>query len=109
MQGVAWMAQVNAQDNAHSLPTLDRSIVDSRASHHKTSHQGSFITYYSNSITVTLAKNSIVNAAGKGEVVMLLPSGDITLKDVLHNPSFGFSSLLAVRLIHQSGCHIVSN
>ncbi|KAF8541303.1 hypothetical protein BDD12DRAFT_519421 [Trichophaea hybrida] len=38
-----------------------------------------------------------------------LPSGDITLKDVLHIPSLGFSSLLSLRLIHQSGCQIVFN
>jgi len=37
-QAVAWMAQVNSQDNAYcSPPTLDRWIVDSGASHHMTS------------------------------------------------------------------------
>jgi hypothetical protein len=45
-QAVAWMAHVNAQDIAYSPPTLDRWIVDSGASHHMTSQQGYFITYY---------------------------------------------------------------
>jgi len=103
-QAVAWMAQVNAQDNAYSPPTLDRWIVDSGASHYMTSQQSYFSTYYPDSTTVTLANNSIVKAAGRGDVVLLLPSGDITLKDVLHIPSLGFSSLLSLRLIHQSGC-----
>jgi len=74
-----------------------------------TSQQGYFSTYYPDSTTVTLANNSIVKAAGRGDVVLLLPSGDITLKDVLHIPSLGFSSLLSLRLIHQSGCQIVFN
>ena len=109
-QAVAWLAQVNAQDNAYcSPPTLDRWIVDSRASHHMTSQQGHFITYYPESTTVTLANNSIVKAAGRGDMVLLLPSGDITLKDVLHILSLGFSSLLSLHLIHQSVCQIVFN
>jgi len=104
------MAQVNAQDNEYcSAPTLDQRIVDSGASHHMTSQQGYFITYYPESTTGTLANNSIGKAAGRGDVVLLLPSGDITLKDVLHIPSLGFSSLLSLRLIHQSGCQIVFN
>ena len=41
--------------------------------------------------------------------MLLLPSGDITLKDVLHIPSLGFSSLLSLCLIHQSECQIVFN
>jgi len=108
-QAVAWMAQVHAQDTAYSPPTLDRWIVDSRASHHMTSQPGYFITYYPDSTTVTLANNSIVKAAARGDVVLLLPSGDITLKDVLHIPSLGFSSLLLLPLIHQSGCQRVCN
>jgi len=108
-QAVAWMAHVNAQDNAYSPPTLDRWIVDSGASHHMTSQQGYFVTYYPDSTTVTLANNSIVKAAGRGDVVLLLPSGDITLKDVLHIPSLGFSLLLSLRLILQSWCQIVFN
>jgi len=52
-----------------------------------TSQQSYFSTYYPDSTTVTLANNSIVKAAGRGDVVLLLPSGDITLKDVLHIPS----------------------
>jgi len=110
-QAVAWMSQVNAQDNAYYSPppTLDQWIVDSGASHHMTSQQGYFITYYPDSTTVTLANNSIVKAAGRGDVVLLLPFGDITLKDVLHVPSLGFSSLLSLRLIHQSGCQILFN
>jgi hypothetical protein len=74
-----------------------------------TSHQGYFITYYSDSTTVTLANNSIVKAAGRGDVVLLLPSGEITLKDVLHVPSLGLSSLLSLRLIPESGWQIVVN
>jgi len=108
-QAVAWRAHVNAQDIAYSPPTLDGWIVDSGASHHMTSQQDYFITYYPDSTTVTLANNSIVKAACRGDVVLLLPSGDITLKDVLHIPSLGFSSLLSLRLIHQSGCQIVFN
>ena len=50
-----------------------------------------------------------MKAAGRGDVVLHLPSGDITLKDVLHIPSVGFCSLLSLRLIHQSGCQIVLN
>jgi hypothetical protein len=74
------------------------------------SQQGFFITYYSDSTTVTLANNSIVKAAGRGDVVLLLPSGDITLKDELHVPSLGFSlPLLSLRLIHESGWQIVFN
>jgi hypothetical protein len=104
------MAQVNAQDNAYSSPpTLDPWIVDSGASHHMTSQQGYFFTYYPDSTTVTLANNSIVEAAGRGDVVLLLPSGDITLKDVIHIPCVGFSSLLPLRLIHQSGSQIIFN
>jgi hypothetical protein len=80
-QAVAWMAQVNEKDDAYySPPTLDRWIVDSGASHHMTSQQGYFITYYPDSTTVTLANNSIVKAAGRGDVVLLLPSGDITVR-----------------------------
>ena len=74
-----------------------------------TSQQSYFSTYYHDSTSVTLANNSIVKAAGRGDVVLLLPSGDITLKDVLHIPSLGFSSLLSLHLIHQSGCPIVFN
>jgi hypothetical protein len=74
-----------------------------------TSQHGYFITYYPDSTTVILANNSIVKAAGRGDVVLLLPSGDITLKDVLHIPSLRFSSLLSVCLIHQSGCQIAFN
>jgi len=99
-QAVAWMAHFNAQDIAYSPPTLDRCIVDSGASPHMTSQHDYFITYYPDSTTVTLANNSIVKAAGRGVVVLLLPSGDITLKDVLHIPSLGFSSLLSLRMIH---------
>jgi hypothetical protein len=108
-QAVAWMAPVHAQDIAYSPPTVDRWIVDSGASHHMTSQQDYFITYYPDSSTVTLANNSIVKAAGRGDVVLLLPSGDITLKDVLHIPSLGFSLLLSLHLIHKSGCQIVFN
>ena len=109
-QAVGWMAQVNEKDDADYSPTtLDRWIVDRGASHHMTSQQGYFITYYPDSTTVTLANNSIVKAAGRGDVVLLLPSGDITLKDVFHIPSLGFSSHLSLRLIHQSGCQIVFN
>jgi hypothetical protein len=71
-----------------------------------TSQQGYFITYYPDSTTVTLANNSIVKAAGMGDVVLFLPSGDITLNDELHIQSLGFSSHLSIRLIHQSGCQI---
>jgi hypothetical protein len=108
-QAVAWMTNVNVQEIAYSPPTLDRLIVDSGASHHMTSQQGYFITYYHYSTTVTLANNSIVMATGRGDVVLLLPSGDITFKDMLHNPSLAFSSLLSLCLIHQSGCQIVFN
>jgi hypothetical protein len=109
-QAVAWMAQVTAQGNAYGCPpTLDRWIVDSGASHHMASQQGYFIIYYHDSTTVVLANNSIVKATGRGDVVLLLPSGDITLKDVLHIPSPGFSSLLSPHLIHQPGCQIVFN
>jgi len=66
-----------------------------------------FSTYYPDSTTVTLANNSLVKAAGMGDVVLLLLSGDITLKDVLQILSLGFSSLISLRLIHQSGCQIV--
>jgi len=104
------MVPVNAQDNAYcSPPTLDQWIVDSGASHHSTYQQVYFITYYPDSTTVTLANNSIVNAAGRGDVVLLLHSADITLKDVLHIPSLGFSSLLSLHLIPQSGCQSVLN
>jgi hypothetical protein len=100
-QAVAWIAQVNAQDNEYySHPTLDRWIVDSGASHHMTSQQGDLITYYPDSTTVTLANNSIVKAVGRGDVVLLLPSGNIKLKYVVHIPSLGFSSHLSLRLIH---------
>jgi len=68
--------------------------------------QDFFITYYPDSTTVTLANNSIVKAAGRGDVVRLSPSGDITLKDVLHFPTLGFSSLVSLRLIHHSGLQI---
>ena len=109
-QAVAWMAQVNAHHNAYcSPPTLDRWIVDSGASHNMISQQGYFITYYPDSTTVTLANNCIVKATGRGDVVLLLSSGDITLKDVLHIPSLGFSSLLSLCLNHRSGCQIVFN
>jgi hypothetical protein len=64
-----------------------------------TSQQGYFITCYPDSSTVTLPNNSIVKAVGRGDVVLLLPSGHITFKDVLHIPSLGFSSLLSLRLI----------
>jgi hypothetical protein len=74
-----------------------------------TLQQGYFITYYPDSTTVTLANNSILKAAGRGDVVLLVPSGDITLREVLHNPSLGFSSLISLRLIHQSGCQSVFN
>jgi hypothetical protein len=83
-QAVAWIAQVNAQDNAYSLSTPDRWIVDSGASYSMTSLQSYFSTWYPDSTTVSLANNSLVKAAGSGDVVLLLPSGDITLKDVLH-------------------------
>jgi len=108
-QAVAWMAHDNAQDIAYSPPTLVRWIVDSGASHHVTSEQDYCMPYNPDSTTVTLANNSIVKAASRGDVVLLLPSGDITLKDVLHIPSLGFSLLLSLRLIHQSGCQIVFN
>jgi len=74
-----------------------------------TSQQGYLITYYADSTTVTLANYSIVKATGRGDVVLLLPSGDNTRKDVLHIPSLGFSSLLSLRLIQQSGWQIVFN
>jgi len=74
-----------------------------------TSQQGYFITYYSDSTTVTLANNSIVKAARRGDVVLLLSSGHITLKDMLHVPSLAFSSLISLRLIHESGSQIVFN
>ena len=55
------MAQINEKNNAYySPPTLDRWIVDSGASHHMTSQQDYFITYYTDSTTVTQANNSIV-------------------------------------------------
>jgi len=109
-QVVAWMAQVNEKDNAYcSHPTLDRWIVDSGASHHMTCQQGYFIAYNPDSTAVTLANNSIVKAAGRGDVVLLLPPDDITFKDVLHIPSLVFSSLLSLRLIHQSGWQIICN
>jgi hypothetical protein len=103
------MAHVNAQHIAYSAPTLDRWIVDSGALHDMTSQQSYISTYYPDLTTVTLANNSIVMAAGRGDVVLLLPSGDITLKDVLQIPSLGFSSLFSLCLIHQSGCQIVFN
>jgi hypothetical protein len=68
------------------------------------SQQGYFITNYSDWTKVTLANNCILKPAGRGDVVLLLPSGDITLKDVLHILSLRFSSLLSICLIHQSGC-----
>jgi len=71
--------------------------------------QSYFSTYYPNSTTVTLANNSIVKAAGRGDVVLLLPYSDISLKDVLQIASLGFGSLLSLRLIHQTGCQIVLN
>jgi hypothetical protein len=74
-----------------------------------TSQQSYISTYYPDLTTVTLANNSIVLAAGRGDVVLLLPSGDITLKDVLQIPSLGFSSLFSLCLIHKSGCQIVFN
>jgi hypothetical protein len=80
-QAVDWMAQVNEKDNAYySPPTIDRWIVDCGASHHMTSQQDYIITYFPDSTTVTLVNNSIVKAAGRGDVVLLLPSGDITLQ-----------------------------
>jgi hypothetical protein len=106
---VAWMAHVNGKDIAYSPATLERWIVDSRPSHHMTSKQDYFITSYPDSTTVTLANNSIVKATGRGDVLLLLPSGDITLKDVLHIPSLGFSSLLSLRLIHHPWFQIVFN
>jgi len=72
-QPVAWMDQVNAQDNAYSPPTQAQWIVESGASHHMTSQHGNFSTYYPDSTTVTRAYNTIVKAAGKGEAVLLLP------------------------------------
>jgi len=100
-QVVSCMAQVNAQDNAYSPPTLDRWIVESGASHHMTSQRSYCSTYYPDSTTVTLANNCLVKATGRGDVVLLLPSGDITLKDVLNIPSLGFSSLRSLGLICQ--------
>jgi len=41
-----------------------------------------------------VANNSIVKATGRGDEVQLLPSGDITLKDVLYIVSIAFSLLL---------------
>jgi len=43
------------------------------------------------STTVTLANNSIVKAAGRGEVVLLLPFGDITLKKTTQLSGFAKS------------------
>jgi hypothetical protein len=103
------MTQVNPQDIAYAAPTMDRWIVDNRASHHMTSQRSCFSTYYPDSITVTLANNSIMKAAGRGNAVLVLPSGAITLKDVLHNASLGFSSLFSLCLIQPSGCQIVFN
>jgi len=56
-----------------------------------------------------LDNNTIVKAGGRGDVVLLLPSGEITLKDVHHIPSLEFSSLLSLHLIQQSGYQIVFN
>jgi len=103
------MADVNPQDNAYSPSSLDGCIVDSGASCHMTSQQGYFVTNYPDLTTVTLGNNSIVNVAGMRDVVLLLRSGDSTLKDVLHIPSLGFSLLLSRCLIHQSWCQSVFN
>jgi hypothetical protein len=85
------MAHVNAKDIAYSPPILDQWIVDSRASHQMTSRWSYFSNYYPDSTTVTLANHSIMKAAGRGDVVLLPPSEDNTLKDVLHIPSLGVS------------------
>jgi len=74
-----------------------------------TSLRDYLITYYPDSPTVTLPNYSIVKAAGRGNVVLRLPSGEITLKDVLHTPSHGFSLLLSLRQINQSRYQIVFN
>jgi hypothetical protein len=74
-----------------------------------TSKPSYFITYYPDSTTGALANNSIVKAAGRGDVVLLLPSGNITLNYVLHIPSLEVSLHLSLRLIHHAGCQIVFN
>ena len=93
----------------YSPPTLDRWIVDSGVSHHMTSEEEFFFIEYPDLVTVTLANNSAVKAPGRGDVLLLLPSGDSTLKDMLLIPSLRFSSLPSLRLVHQSGCQIVFN
>jgi hypothetical protein len=70
-QAVPLMAQANEKDNDYnSPPNMDRWIVDSGASHHMNSQQSYFSTYYPDSTTVTLANDSIVMAAGRGDVVL---------------------------------------
>jgi len=108
-QAVAWMAQINAQDNAPAPTTLDRWIVESRALHNMTSRRSYFSTYYPDPTTVALANNRIVKVARRGDVVLRLPSGVITQKYVLHITSLGFSLLLSLSLSHQSGCQIGFN
>lgn len=94
-QGITYMAQVDE----YSAPTLDRWTANSGASQHMTSPHGNFSTYYLDWTTVTLANNIMVNAADWGNVVLPMPSGDITLKDVLHISSLRYNSLLSLRLI----------
>jgi hypothetical protein len=85
------MAHVNAKDIAYSPQILDQWIVDRRASHLMTSCWSNFSNYSPDSTTVTLANHSITKAARWGDVVLLPPSEDNTLKDVLHIPSLGVS------------------
>jgi len=93
-QAVGWMSLVNTWENAYSPPTLDRWSVDSGATHSMTLQPVHWLTYCSDLTTVTVANNRIVMAAGRGDEVQLLPSGDITLKEVLNILSIAFSLLL---------------
>jgi len=84
---------VTAQVYSHNSPrALDRSIIDSVASHHMISHKGYFHMLRGLGDSLSRGQHHWADA-GRGAALLPLPSGDIMFNDVPNNLLLGFGSL----------------
>ena len=84
-----------------------RWLLDADATFHITSHLEWFSTFCNARLGCMHLHGSMYEIAGVGDICLSLPSGALyTLRHVRYVPDLGGQSLISVRQLFDSGCHM---